>query len=419
MFGPATTSLACGIAVWSTVSLEPHEAIKDMRSRKIRRRKRPGRRSTSHMLSYISLYTIRNISRRKRRTAFTAVAIGFSIVMGAMSFLMVESFANSISKSITDHEHWDLVVDYSYPLDADAADSLLVPGIDEAVKIAKLAVVWRDGDVLEQAIVTGLPSGQDLHEFALIRGDVAQSSDQIMIGYATSEDYGIEPGDTVTLDTQKASVTLTVSGVLADTVGEMVVYTEVIAQLADVPVFSGMYVRCQVDGVDSVVAALESQAFVANVQLRDDVKSGMVEFMQSYNAALYAFSMVGVTIATLTIANVVFMGVLERKREYGQLRAIGYNKKATSKSVVVEILIMIAVGSVMAMPLLWITMESMVGMFREFWPIYSTVLYLSDWYGYVAVVFLTLVFGLIAAVPAIRYIGKMDIAKAVAGGRFG
>lgn len=419
LFGPVTTGLACAIAVWSTVSLEPHEAIKDMRTRKVRRAKRTGRQSTAHTLSYISLYTVRNISRRKRRTAFTAVAIGFSIVMGAMSFLMVESFANSISESITEHEHWDLVVDYSYPLDSATADSLVVAEIEEAVKIARLAVIWRNGGTSEQAILTGLPSGQDLHEYALIRGELASSSSEIMVGYATSRDYGLEPGDIIELETGRGSVSLTISAVLADTVGEMVVNTEVIAQLADVPVFSGMYVRCSEEAVDAVVAALESQPYVANVQLRDDIEYGMVEFMQSYNTALYAFSMVGVTIATLTIANVVFMGVLERKREYGQLRAIGYSKRATSKSVVVEILIMIAVGSAVAVPLLWITMESMVGMFREFWPIYSTVLYLSDWYGYVVVVFLTLAFGLLASLPAIRYIGRMDIAKAVAGGRFG
>ena len=268
-------------------------------------------------------------------------------------------------------------------------------------------------------MVTGLPNDQTLHEFAVTEGVAAQTSDEVMIGYATSNSYGISPGDTVVLETYSASVSLTVSGVLSDTVGEIVVFMEVIEELTPDPVFVGMYVTCEPGTAVTVASELESLSFVANAQERDEIKSGLVGFMQSYNTVLYAFSMVGVTISTLTIANVVFMGVIERQREYGQLRAIGYTKRDTSKSIVVEILVMISIGSIVAVPLVVLVLESMVDAFREFWPTYSTVLYLQDWFGYGVVVMLTLSFGLLAAIPGIRFLNKIDLAKSVSGGRFG
>ena len=421
LFGPITTGLACTIAVWSTVSMEPHEAIKNMRTQKVKRRRSPAKRhrGRSHRLSYMTIYTLRNTFRHKRRTTFTAVAIAFSVVLGAMSFLMVESLANSISKNLADHENWDIVVDYSYPLEQAEAEGITVVGIEDTVLISKLAVIWSSGDVTEQTVATGLPLDQTLHEYSLIKGDAATTTNEAMIGYATSNDFGIEPGDTIDLMTIEAQVTVTVSGVLADMIGEFIVSMEVVEQLAHYPVFAGMYVECSAGAAQDVMQELEELPYIANAQMRDDVKSGLVDFMQSYSSALYAFSMVGVTIASLTIANVVFMGVLERQQEYGQLRAIGYSRRDVAKSVIVDVLTMIAIGGIVAVPLLLLVMESMVGIFREFWPIYSTVLYLEDWYGYGVVMLLTAAFGLLAAIPGIRFLSKMDIAKTVSGGRFG
>jgi putative ABC transport system permease protein len=421
MFGPATTVLACAIAVLGTVSMEPHEAIKDMRTQRTARhwKERRARRSPWLNLSYITVYTLRNTFRHKRRTTFTVIAIAFSIVLGAMSFLMVESFSNSLRSSITDHEKWDLVVDYSYPLDPAVADSMSVPGMDEAVQISKLAVTAELGGVSNQVTLTGLPLDQTLHEYSVMEGTAATSWQDIMVGYGTYHDYSLEVGGWITLETTKGSVDVQISGMLSDMVGEFVVSMEVVGMLTDEPVFTGMYVLCEQGEVDSVLSALEAFPYVANVQEQDEVTSGLVELMQSYNTALLAFSMVGVTIATLTIANVVFMGVLERQREYGQLRAIGYTKRDTSKSIVTEILAMITIASIVAIPLLIMVMEGIVGMFREFYPTYSTELYLEDWYGFVLVVVLTTVFGLLAAVPGMRFLNRMNIAKTVAGGRFG
>lgn len=61
----------------------------------------------------------------------------------------------------------------------------------------------------------------------------------------------------------------------------------------------------------------------------------------------------------------------------------------------------------------------MAARYTDFWPIYRTTLYLRDWLGYLIVVGVTFGFGMLAALPGIRHVNRMDLANIVAGGQFG
>jgi putative ABC transport system permease protein len=168
-----------------------------------------------------------------------------------------------------------------------------------------------------------------------------------------------------------------------------------------------------------VKQTLLGSPMVASVQESGSLKSGMMDLFASYQDLLYLFGLISVLIAAIAISNIVYVSVLERRVEYGQLRAIGYRRRDVAKSVYLEVIIMIAIGAIVAVPLLLLVMESMVPTFREFFPVYQTILYLYDWYGYGVIVAMTFALGLLAAVPAIRYIGRLDVAKTMTGGRFG
>jgi len=168
-----------------------------------------------------------------------------------------------------------------------------------------------------------------------------------------------------------------------------------------------------------VKEVLLGNILVADVQFRDAMQSGLLDLMSSYTALLYIFALFGVTISTITIANIVFVGVLERYYEYAQLRAVGYSRRSITKSILTEILIVLAISSIVAAPLSYAVIVGFAPEYKDFWPVYTTILYLGDWLGYLIVVALTFGFGFLAALPGIRYVNKMDIAKTVTGGQFG
>jgi hypothetical protein len=347
------------------------------------------------------------------------VAVSFSIVLAAMTFLMIASFSNSVARSVSDYEHWDLVVDYAYPMNASSAAAISAEGIVDTVPVARLLAAWSAGSASGQTVVTALPMGQTLHGTQLIEGVEAAYAHEAMVGYAMAKEHGISVGDTLLLGPGAEPPVFTVSAIHGDAIGQVIIFMEAAEWLMPEPPLIGMFVECAEGSAQEVSSELSSLPAVANVQVSDEIENGLLNFMTSYNNVLYAFSMVGVTISTLTMANVVFMGVLERQKEYGQLRAIGYSRRDMSKSIVTEIVVIVGIAAVAAAPMLYLTLESFVAMFREFWPMYSTILYLEDWLEYLVVLGMVLAFGLLAAVPGIRYVNRMDIAKAVTGGRFG
>lgn len=420
MFGPATACLACAAAVWGTVSMEPHDAMREMgnqkRPRKRSRRRRAGK---TVRMSFMTLYTLRTMFRRKRRTTFTVVAVAFAIVIGGMAFPLIGSFQNSINSTTSTNEHWDLVVEYSYPLNLTMAERVSAPTISETVQIAKAAGVWESGGESGTATVISLRQNQTLHDYNLLRGTVAAGQGEAMIGYALGKKLGIGVGGSITLELVTGPTVLNVTAVVADLVGDIFVNPSIMGNLTGELVFSGAYVKCAQGGIGEATHDLLASPLVADVQARSELQSGLFDLMQSYSTLLYAFSMIGVGIATVTIANMVFMGILERYKEYGQLRAIGYSKRDTSKSISIEVVVTVIIGSIASVPLLFLLLQSFVGTFREFWPVYRTIVHPADMVGYGLVIGLTMLFGLIATIPAARLLNKMDLARTVSGGRFG
>lgn len=422
LFGPLTACLACGVAVWGTVSMEPQLAIRGAhyRKRPIRSdRKKPWKRRLGSPGSYILLYTMRNIARHKARTALTVIAVACCILVGSIALLMMASFSNSIESSVQQNEHWDMIVEYAYPLSESEAAEVTLPDIQNSVNIARISGSWQGPEEEGKALIIALTGDQQLHDFSISQGEIAESDDQAMVGYTFAEDYGFLPGDGITIESQNGSISLTVSGVVEDMIGEIFVDMKTMQNIMGELFFIGTYLTCTDGSEETVRTQLLQMPLVADVQLKEGLQSGLIDLMASYDQLLYMFSLVGVAISTITIANIVYVGVLERYPEYGQLRAIGYSKRAISTSIYSEIVIVISIGAVIGVPIMLIALESMVEMFKSFWPVYETILYLGDWIDYVYVLVLTFAFGLLAAIPGIRYVNKMELAKIVSGGRFG
>jgi putative ABC transport system permease protein len=417
LFGPITAVLASAIAVWNTVRLEPHEAIKGMGNGG-RRRKKKAKVRTPRKMNYMLTYAWRKMTRQKGRTALLVLAVAFSVVMGSMSFLMIASFQNSIAASV-DSDDWDLVMDYAIPLDRENASSITSPYVEDTVQVSKISATWEVGGRNGTALVIGMRWNQTLHDFSLDRGRLAELDNETMISYTLSGDEGLNPGDRITLTSPLGSAQLTITGVVNDVTGSVFVDDSVIGQISGLELFSGAYIKVQDGRTEEVKQTLLGSPMVASVQERGSLKSGMMDLFASYQDLLYLFGLISVLIAAIAISNIVYVSVLERRVEYGQLRAIGYRRRDVAKSVYLEVIIMIAIGAIVAVPLLLLVMESMVPTFREFFPVYQTILYLYDWYGYGVIVAMTFALGLLAAVPAIRYIGRLDVAKTMTGGRFG
>lgn len=417
LFGPLTAVLASLIAVWGTLRMEPEQAIKGA-GLVGKRTKGRGRISKPRRANYMLLYAVRKMTRQKGRTSLLVLAVSFSVVMGSMSFLMMASFQNSIVATVEEGEGWDLMTDLAYPVDRFTAEGLGGPGVLQVVPVARMAVDW----VAEEngtAVAIGLDWEQDLHRFSLSQGIAPDSPGEAMVSFLFNKDTSLGVGDRLSLSTSRGLTEVTVVGVTFDSIGQIFFDGSVAEALSDGQVYSGAYLLVEEGELDAVKASLLASPIVADIQERNSLESGMLDMMSSYNEVLYIFGLISVLISAIAISNIVYVSVLERRVEYGQLRALGYQRRDVGRSVYLEVVLLVTLGSLLAIPLLFGVMEGLNESFRTFFPLYRTILHPADWYGYGVIVGMTFLLGLIAAWPATRIISGLDLAKTVTGGRFG
>ena len=448
-FGPLTALFASGIAVWDTVSMEPHDAIRGTprNERRILKAYRKGKQMFGGHISflgfkyerssrfrpgvgketisfpwnpsYIIRYTIKTMKKNSFKTSFTAVAIACSILVGALPILMWSSFTNSINESIDEYENWDLLVEYSLPLDENSADGLNDARIIEKAYIARIqGELVLDGKNIT-TMIGGLDSDQSLHRFNLKDGKSDLTSNQALLSTKFADDHGLDVGDTVTLRASLGSMDLTVSGLVQDVLGEIIIDLGTLEDISGEPLFLGMYAKVRDGESDAVKDSMSDSPMISQISTKEGAKSGLLEFMSSFSSMIYVFSLIGVIIAAATLANTVFIGVLERFPQYGQLRAIGYSRREIAKSIFTEICLLVTMGGILGAPLTYAFLIGYEEAYQEFFPTYETTLALSDWLGYLFIVLLTIGLAILAAIPSLRLINRMDIAQTVSGARFG
>ena len=146
--------------------------------------------------------------------------------------------------------------------------------------------------------------------------------------------------------------TLTVAGIFGNaTFGNWLISLDTLAGVSDAPARDLFIIAKLADGVDpaegdaAIAAAMEPypQANVQNNAEFLDSQEAQINQLLFIITALLAFAIV---IAILGISITLALGVFERTREIGLLRAVGMNKRQTRRSVRWEAVIVSTFGAI-------------------------------------------------------------------------
>jgi putative ABC transport system permease protein len=134
---------------------------------------------------------------------------------------------------------------------------------------------------------------------------------------------------------------------------------------------------------------------------------------QLFNAVFsFFFVLLGIITAPslLALLNTLTIGVLERTREIGMLRAIGATRKQVSRMVIAESMLLAAVGTLFGLLAgLYMGYVMVLGMKVGGYP----VTYSFPYQGLIAATITGLVFGLVAASLPSKQASRMEIVKAL------
>lgn len=419
LFGPITAGLAAAFATVSIIRLEAHEAIRgstvDMKPVKKTLLERIFGVFRGKKLSYATIYMSRNLSRRKVRSGLMVLAIAGSFVLGVMGPIMVDAMVVSVDLALDDIEKWDLLVEFSGTVNRTQVDGIDSPTIDHKEPVLRIA--GTVGDENTPVSLIGIPLDSELHKFKLDKGRVFNAPNETVVTTLMAKELGASVGDAY----EMGGFTFQVTGIAKDFQEGFFIPVSQARTIANANTTTDQYATALwVRAADGQISEAEDYfrglPFVSSVTEKTEVSQGLKDLLASFGAAMYIFSIIGILMTVLVVTNIVMISVMERYVEYGQMKAIGYNQRTIRRIVLSEVLILAIAGVGVGIPLYWLVGEWFVAIMEEFFSFYQNVI---TWEPMVAMAIVTIVVALLAALPAVRHLGKMEVATVISERQFG
>jgi putative ABC transport system permease protein len=195
----------------------------------------------------------------------------------------------------------------------------------------------------------------DRFSFAVVEGRMFRGDDEVLVGYGLAEEKDISVGDRLRLDVERKDVRLRVSGIYRspDNLGRTLAVPMDLLEGTDVEPVPGFYLAKLRPGADAQQVANEfiaaGRGHLDAQSIQDDAQYERI--VGGIRQIMAALSLVLGFITAVGIFNSVWIGVQERRREFGLLKAVGMTKAQLAASVVTGALLLALVAAAVGLPL--------------------------------------------------------------------
>jgi putative ABC transport system permease protein len=370
-----------------------------------------------------------NLTRQPSRSAITAsvTMVGLAVIVAA------GGVTSSLSGTLTEIVQKSLGSDYmlmppslgvwssNVGANRDLADRLRAVSGMGAVSTMRFASAAADGKTItmlgiDPAVfpqVVGLNFTQgDKTAYA----ELAEGRAMIANGIAAAQ-FGLKVGDTVRLSTPSGEQTYRIAAIAGDFFNAKIM-TAYISQAnlkADFRKTEDIFIQLNLAAGADAAAVEPRLKAIADDYPQFKLVSGKAYYEQTKQLLDVAFSMYYVLFGVLALPsliallNTLAIGVIERTREIGMLRAIGATRPQVRRMVIAEALLLAAIGTALGLLAgLYLSYVMVLGMSGIFPMAYSFPLS-----GLLAATAIGLIFGVIAALIPARQAAGMEIVRAL------
>lgn len=283
-----------------------------------------------------------NVARAPRRTASSASALMIGVALVSSAAVFASSLRASLVSTLQNAVSADYIV-------TDASQQGLSPVVYQALQeLPEISAVTPvrftagqiDGETKNFGAVDPAAFAQ------LVDADVQSGSigelglDQVAVYKGPAKDLGLSVGSTVDVTFQNGVVRpLTVGAIYGDaTFGNWLIGLDTLAEVSSAPARDLFVFGKLASGVDAaagdtaVRAALEPYP-QATVQTNAEFRQAQEDQINQLLLIITMLLAFAILIAILGISITLALGVFERTREIGLLRAVGMNKRQTRRSV--------------------------------------------------------------------------------------
>jgi putative ABC transport system permease protein len=272
------------------------------------------------------------------------------------------------------------------------------------------------GTASEGTFLTAIAPESQLHQFRLDR-DVTPESvlapGSALISRRLAEELSVETGDEINIRTPFGLLAAEVSASNEEVISGAA-YVDlgwVRSQAGGLELLNGLLLQVDEAERANVRKRLYRVPGVASIDLKEEIIAGWRSIMGLFYVMMGSFLTFALIIAGAVIFNTMTVNVLERQREIATMRALGQSRSRVRRMITQENML---VGLLTLLPALALATGVTYYLFQIFADMsveFYLPFYLSPW---TYVIITALVFGtaLVAQIPAVRRVNRMDLAEA-------
>ena len=295
--------------------------------------------------------TFRNLLRRRTRTTFTLLGIGISIAaivaLGALAQGMSDLMTGMFRASQTDL----LAIQAGVDADFSAIDERVgsrIAAWPQVKAVAGTIMTAAKTEKMPMLLLFGYhPRSFAIRHFRIVEGAPLTGRHQVIVGRQAAEQMGLSVGDTLRLLRSNFHVVgIYETGISFEDVGVVVGLRE--AQSVTGKPHQVMYYAIQLHDpgeAEAVKGELEASFPDIDVALTSEIAQSMSDF-QVLQEMVTQISLLALFIGGLGMLNTMLMSVLERTREIGVLRALGWRKRQVLGMILQESLVLGVTGGI-------------------------------------------------------------------------
>jgi putative ABC transport system permease protein len=315
-------------------------------------------------------FSLAAIASNPRRTSLTAATLAVGLGSVFWLWTMAQSFERSVVDVLSHAIRADLVVTSSHivsgfleePVDESlAAEIRKLPGV--AAVAGWRAIEWPHGDgsiaisAYDPVYFVGHEFGErplQARRSASVWEDVARG-EAVIISTSFAANYGVGIGDVVTLSTPSGELRLPVAATTVEFVsprGTVEISREVFSKYWHDQQLTQIFVNSDVPEELGQIREAISRDLGRSYDLRILSSGDLMQwFAEQVRRAFSVVQILGALVLFVVLvgmADSLMASVMERTRELGTLRAQGVRRRALGRMVLVEGLLLAAVGLILA-----------------------------------------------------------------------
>jgi len=295
--------------------------------------------------------TVRNLWRRRTRTALTLLAIGVSIAvivaLGAVAQGLLVTFTGMMQDSQTDLIAMEADIDSDFSA-IDERVGARIAARPDVEAVSGMIMTGVNTDEMSMLLLFGYhPREFFIRRFRIIEGQPLTGRRQVIVGWKAADQMGLEVGDTLRLlDSNFRVVGIFETGKAFEEIG-------VVIGLQEAQALIGKSRQVQFYAINlrdpEQAEALQEELRATFPDIDFALTSELAESMSDFRVMeemVAQISFLAIFIGALGMLNTMLMSVLERTREIGVLRALGWRRRRVLGMILQESLVLGVVGGV-------------------------------------------------------------------------